>query len=478
MLPGSTGGGVSPRFPEETKAMRHVKTLAAALAGAMLIGGVAAAVAEEVTIKLWARADRSGPLRAGNIVAAAEPLNNLLKAAGVDKTVKVEVFEGPATGFDADALDILKAFSVNQGPDVYVAAHEWVGEFANSGYAMDLDDFIKANQWAFGDVIPVLWEATKVNGKIYAIPQDSEIRMFFYNKDMLRKIGKDEAFIEGLPGMVDRGEFTMTDLSNLAKEVVDKGAATVGIIHRPNAGPDYLMTFASFGVKYMDPASGKLLLPKAEMKRALEWIAWNAKNGVTPENNTAMNWDEIQGGFKTEKTFIYHQGVWATKEWMLGDAKGATWPTDEAGFFKKIGWFHAPAADKGGEPKNLSHPIVYIVNPKSPNAQLAAMLVAFATLPYYNVQHAVGSAHMAITNGEAAMPAYQDAWYLAAAQPMLARSTFIPNHPDFGRYNGILFKALQGVETGRLSPDEAVAFLEDELTNELGDKVMVVDKLN
>ena len=50
---------------------------------------------------------------------------------------------------------------------------------------------------------------------------------------------------------------------------------------------------------------------------------------------------------------------------------------------------------------------------------------------------------------------------------MLARSTFIPNHPDFGRYNGILFKALQGVETGRLTPDEAIDFLEDEMTNEL-----------
>src|SRR3954467_15136207 len=104
------------------------------VAGALLLIGITAlgssfgAHAEEITIKLWARADRSGPLRAGNIVAAAEPLNAALKAAGSDKTVKVDVFEAPATGFDADALDLLKAFSVNQGPDLYVAAHEWVGE--------------------------------------------------------------------------------------------------------------------------------------------------------------------------------------------------------------------------------------------------------------------------------------------------------------------------------------------------------------
>lgn len=434
--------------------------------------------AEEITVKLWSRADRSGPLRAGNIVAAAEPLNAALKAAGSDTTVRVEVFESPAVGFDEDALDLLKAFSVGQGPDVYVAAHEWVGEFAKSGYAMNLEEFVAANPWAFDDVIPVLWEATRYQGQIHAIPQDSEIRMFFYNKDMLREIGKDEAFIEGLPDLVEKGEFTMTDLSNLAKEVVDKGAAEIGMLHRPNAGPDYLMTFAAFGVRFMDEETGQLLLPRAEMEAALAWYDWNARNGVTPENNTAMSWDEIQTAFKQEKAFAFHQGIWVLPEWQLGDAKGATWPTDREGYFDKIGWIHAPAPEKGGEPTNLSHPIVYVVNPQSANAELAAMLVAFATLPYYNTQHAVGSAHTGITHGQGSMPAYQEAWYLQAASPMLERSTFMPNHPDFGRYNGLLFKALQGVETGRLTPEEAVMFLEDELSVELGDALKVVDSLS
>ena len=74
----------------------------AALGAALVLPMVAASVevaAEEVVVKLWSRADRSGPLRTGNIVAAAEPVNAALKAAGVDKTVRVEAFEGPATGY-------------------------------------------------------------------------------------------------------------------------------------------------------------------------------------------------------------------------------------------------------------------------------------------------------------------------------------------------------------------------------------------
>jgi inositol-phosphate transport system substrate-binding protein len=455
--------------------MRKFNGLSAILlAGSMLLGATAPAWAEDIIVKLWARADRSGPLRAGNIVAAAEPLNAALKAAGSDKVVKVQVHEGPATGFDADALDILKAFAVNQGPDVYVAAHEWVGEFAKAGYAMELDGFIKKHPWAFDDVIPVLWESTKYKGKIHAVPQDSEIRMFFYNKDHLRKIGKSEAFIEGLPDQVEKGQFTMQDLSALAKEVVDKGAAKIGMIHRPNAGPDYLMTFAAFGAKFMDDASGQLLLPLQAMRKGLEWYAWNAANGVTPKNNTSMTWDEIQTAFKSEQAFIFHQGVWAVGEWQIGDAKGNTWPKNAAGYFKKIGWIHAPAETKGGQPANLSHPIVYVVNPKSRNAELAALLVAYASLPYYNTKHAATTAHTAITHGQKSMPQYENAWYLQAATPMLARSTFLPNHPDFGRYNSVLFKALQGVETGRLTPAKAVEFLEDEMTNELKNSVKVI----
>jgi inositol-phosphate transport system substrate-binding protein len=322
-----------------------------------------------------------------------------------------------------------------------------------------------------------LWESTKYQGKRYAIPQDSEARMFFYNKDMLRKIGKDEAFIESLPEKVNSGEFSMQDLGELVKEVVDKGAAEMGMLHRPNVGPDYLMTFAAFGVKFMDEESGKLLLPRAEMQKALEWYDWMARNGATPENNTAMSWDEVQQAFKQEKAFAYHHGVW-TMAWQLGDALGNTWPTDQEGYFNKIGWINAPPAEKGGKPANLSHPIVYVVNPQSDHAELAALIVAFASLPHYNIQHAVTTYHTGILHGERSMPAYEEAWPLHAATPLLQYATFMPNHPDFGRYNGFLYKALQGVETGRLAPDEAVDFLEDEMTAELGDALMVVDSVS
>lgn len=458
--------------------MNRLKCSAVALSvvSAAALSAPLPATAEEVTLTLWSRADRSGPLRPGNIIAAADVVNKMLAAAGTDTTVKVEVFENNATGFDQDALDLLQAFAVDKAPDFYVAAHEWVGEFARNGYAMNMEQFVEDNPWAFADVVPVFWESTKYQGQIHAIPQDSEIRMFFYNKDMLRKIGKDDAFIESIPEKVESGEMTIWDFGELVKEVVDAGVAEFGMLHRPNVGPDYLMTFATFGVKFQDPESGKLLLPLAEVEKTLEWYDWMARNGATPENNTAMSWDDVQNAFKQERAFAYHHGIW-TMDWQLGDARENTWPTDEEGYFRKIGWIPAPAAEKGGEPTNLSHPIVYVVNPQSAHAELAAQIVAVATLPYFNTLHAVDSFHTGILYGQQSMPPYKEIWPLAAASWLIERATFMPNHPDFGRYNGLLYTALQGVETGRLTPSEAIEFLADEMEAELGDQVMIVDSL-
>lgn len=234
---------------------QHLVALGVA-ASILVSGQTSPAFAEDITINLWTRADRSGPLRAGNIVSAAETVNKMLAAAGSDDTVSVEIHENNAKGFDADALNLMKAFAANKAPDVYVAAHEWISAFAEAGYAMNLEDHIAANPEYYEDMIPVLWNSTLYKGARYAIPQDSEIRMFFYRKDMLRSIGKSDDFIESLPAMVESGAFTIWDLSELAKEVVDAGKAEYGIIHRPNVGPDFLMQWpASALTRWMRKAA-------------------------------------------------------------------------------------------------------------------------------------------------------------------------------------------------------------------------------
>ncbi len=438
---------------------------------AALIRPAGPARADEVVLKLWSRADRTGPLRAGNIVAAAELLNKQLAAAGAARRVRVRVHENNARGYDADALDLMKAFAVGRGPDVFVAAHEWIGAFAADGFAWDLENHIARHPEYYADIIPVLWNATRYRGRRFAVPQDSEIRMFFFRKDMLRRIGKTEAFIEALPGRVEAGAFTIWDLSRLAKEVVDAGAAKYGIVHRPNLGPDFLMLLASFGFEPLDVETGKLKASRKALTAFLSWIDWNARNGVTPRNNTAMSWDTVDRLMPEGKAFIKHHGVWDVgRQIAFGVSEDG-----EAAYFAKVGWLHAPPAERGGAPQNLSHPIVYAVSAKSAHRELAAALVGIASAPHFNTAHAVASNHTGIAHGQQAMPAYRAAWALRAATPMLARASFMPNHPRIGEFNAILFKGIQGVETGRMKPARAAAFILDELEAELDDKVVIAE---
>ena len=263
--------------------MRHWKArnvLIAALAGglAAIIASTPGLAQNTVKLELWSRQDPSGPLRAGNVVKAADRLNKELAAEGSDKRVEVAVHESPAPGFDDDALQLLRVFGIGRGPDMFIAAHEWICAFQQGGFALKLDDYIAKYPQHFGTIFPSLWQSVKCPDGIYGIPQDAEARMFFYNKELLRGAGYDEAFIETMPARTLSGELTMDEVIDIAKRVKDKTKAPYGILHRPSKGPDYVMVFQSYGNTFVDP-NGKLLLQRDKLAPAFGWFERGVKRG-------------------------------------------------------------------------------------------------------------------------------------------------------------------------------------------------------
>lgn len=428
------------------------------------------AVVRPVSLNVWSRQDVSGPLRGGNLVKAAERLNAALQAEGSATRVNIVVRQGPAAGYDDDALQLLKVFGIGKGPDVFVAAHEWICAFANDGFALNLEERIAKYPEHFDDIIPSLWNSTKCKGQRFAVPQDAEARMFFYNKKLMREAGFDNAFIESLPNRVLAGEVTLDDLSDIAKQVVDKSQAEFGILHRPSKGPDYLMIFNSYGSSFQDDKTGNLLLERKKLEAAYGWFARNVKNGVTPGNNTAMEWDNIRKAFYADNKAAF----WMYGIWDLGSRAFPSYgvPSEEKAFFKDWGWTAAPPVKKGGKPGSLTHPIVYAVSAKSKHPDLAVRLVGFASDADLNTDHAVTTTHIGIKNAQLKDPRYQKAWTLLRATELLEFTKFMPNHPDFGPLNLIIYKGLQGVEQGRLTPAEAAAFVIDEAQGQLEDVIV------
>jgi inositol-phosphate transport system substrate-binding protein len=315
-----------------------------------------------------------------------------------------------------------------------------------------------------------LWQSVSYKGARYGVPQDSEVRMYFLNNDKLRKLGKTDKEIAALPAKVDAGEFTAYDLCDLAGQAVQKGVVKYGILHRPNAGPDFQMLMESFGLVPYDKDAAKLQASKAALKDFFTWVKYCVDKKALSATNTAMSWDAIeQASFAGEQALVFFHGVWRvtdqTKAWNL---KG------KDDYQRKITWINAPAGKKGGKPSNLSHPIAYAVSAKSKNKELAAYIVALASQPIPNMRHSVTTNHTPINYGGQSMPEVVDkGWALVAATPMLKYASFMPNHPKIGQYNAIIFKGIQGVETGRLTAQAAADFVVDELSNELGKDVVI-----
>jgi len=76
------------------------------------------------------------------------------------------------------------------------------------------------------------------------------------------------------------------------------------------------------------------------------------------------------------------------------------------------------------------------------------------------------------SNPNSSKTRYAAAWPLARATELLKITKFLPNNPQFGDLNGIIYTGLQGVETGRLSAAQAADFVIDEATSSLKDVIV------
>ena len=94
--------------------------------------------------------------------------------------------------------------------------------------------------------------------------------------------------------------------------------------------------------------------------------------------------------------------------------------------------------------------------------ELAVRLLGFASDADLNTDHAVTTTHLGIKPEQLEDPRYADAWPLARATEFLKITKFLPNNPQFGDLNGILYTAIQGVESGRLTGEEAADFVIEE----------------
>jgi inositol-phosphate transport system substrate-binding protein len=188
---------------------------------------------EVVTIKAQTRGAEK--TRTDNLVAAAEKLNKELEEQGKNIQVKVEgsAYDG---GMDDYRKQFILGFKSKKESDIFTIGHEDIAWLAKGKYILTLDSLKDSD--AYADVYDSLWEAVNWNGHIWGALQDTEARPVYYNKNVLKQLGWSDEDINNLPEKVKKGEFTLGDMTRVAKEAMDQGLVEWGIMHRPTKGPD------------------------------------------------------------------------------------------------------------------------------------------------------------------------------------------------------------------------------------------------
>jgi inositol-phosphate transport system substrate-binding protein len=367
--------------------------------------------------------------------------------------------------------EFVLASEAGEAPDIILSGHEDIGAWAPAGLILPLDELIPMYP-EFEDVVPSLWESMTYDGQIYGVPQDAEARPIFFSKLLLADLGWSEEEIESFPDRVASGEFTFEDLIATAQQAVDEGVVEEGngFWHRPSNGPDFLYYYYGMGGQTLDE-EGNLVFDQAAAQRVYELLSGMVESGVLRPDMTGIDFNEVWHPTvsSAEQVLFAAGGTWNWAGWAVNNV------ADRGGndyLFENIGLALIPAMDTG-QPLTLTHPLAYLISAGSDNVDAAMALLAAITTPDANNRHAIDSFHLGILNAQIDSEAYQNNPAVSQAHYMLEYATFLPNHPGWSSWSNAYFTGIQAVESGDATPEEAVQLVVDQLTNELGDQIII-----
>ncbi|WP_421700901.1 ABC transporter substrate-binding protein [Aliiroseovarius sp.] len=436
---------------------------------ALVLAGTAA-MAEDVTITVWAGgSNEADSYRMEAIELAAEMLMRERAIEGEELNITVES-KRDFGGWEEFKQAVTLAAEAGSAPNIVVTSHLDIAPWSQAGLIVPAEDYLDMDAWPLNDIYENLMEIAAFDGVQWGLPQDAESRPFFFWKDTMRGIGYSDDEIAALPEKVASGEYSLQNVLEDAKRAVEMGLVEegYGFYPRPSNGPDYAQFYQSFGGTLQDPETGKLVLDKAAMEAMYQFFVDAVAAGVTRKNHIGTDWGQWYNEVANGKAALWHGGTWHYARY--------TGKEGNDDFFGTIEFSLIPAGNEGGRANTITHPLVYLITDQTDDAHedIAAQLVKIASEPRMNALHAIKSAHLGITHQQSNIELYaNDEWASLATERLLSAANAQPNHIQYGTFSEGLWKGLEAAWTGVKTPAEAVAEVEAELRAKLGDELIV-----
>ncbi len=428
---------------------------------------------ELTTVNIVARCKATPPVedgRCNNLVSGIDAVNASLEASGDSRRVSLTIIQDNADWGDY-RTEFELASDAGQAPDIIVSGHEDIGTWATSGIITDVTDLL-GDYSEFDDVIESLWLSTELNGRRWGVPQDAEARPVYYRTDLLLELGWTQAETDGLAARLASGDYTWEDMFDTAAEAVEAGVVDKGNgwWHRPSNGPDFLYYYYSAGGDLLDP-SGSLIYDTAAALKVYELVGEAVDRDILVSTRLDGDWTNWNTGVAVGDVLFWFGGSWQWADWavnFIADLGG------EQYLFDNVGFGPIPALAGGtNQPTSLTHPLLYMVSSDAEHVDLALLVISKATTKELNTTYAVDSGHLGILNSQADYAPYTDAAFLSEVGSILEFTTFLPNSPFFSAWSEAYYLGITAVESGDLTPAEAVDVVINQLENELGDNVII-----
>jgi maltose/maltodextrin transport system substrate-binding protein/arabinogalactan oligomer/maltooligosaccharide transport system substrate-binding protein len=257
--------------------MRRKSLLISLLVLASFVFATPAAAQDRPDLLIWADATRT---------PALQPI---VEAFAEEFGVSVEVQE---VGMGDIRSNIAIAGPAGEGPDIIIAAHDWIGELVLNGSVVPID---------LGDTAELFSSAAldlfTYNGQLYGMPYAAENVAFIRN-----------------PELVPDAPATWDDVRAVTEELVSSGASQYGyLIQTADAYHFYPLMSAFGGYLFGRTDTGDYNIEDVGLDgegaiSALAWIEGMAQDGYLP---TAVDYDVMHSLFESGDAAMIITGPWA-----------------------------------------------------------------------------------------------------------------------------------------------------------------------
>lgn len=421
--------------------MNTRKLVAFVLMLCLCMAGVSA-VAETVTLKIAHNYDFV--TIPNSVIAAAERLEKRYAEEGKDIQIEFEQ-DYQRIDWNEYSKNLIFAYKNGDAPDIFSVSD--VPSMVEVGMLMDLSAL---ETDAFVDGV---FDCYKVDGKAYAMPFDLPVRVIYYNKQSLVKLGWTMEEAEALPAKVASGEFTWEQFIALCDEVQNAGVCTWGLAHRPGAGPDFLDVLQTLGGRYYDE-NGKLVFDEDAMLRFFQFI-YDAANvtEITPHDLAQQGWPSINAMAGDGTCFAYYGPIYSST--YVANAVNK----DPEAFAEDVAFMMFPASEYNEKPFVIAAPQGMGINSATKYPEIcydlleelangSADLLADHADTIFTLSSVKAANEMdAITTN----PIVADVGYMADY------AISVPSIDGINTLNSEMLNAIVQLELGQITPEKAVA---------------------